>query len=164
MLSLKIAFTGLSFITGILLARLLGPADYGIYAYAMAWILLLGVLGVLGMDSLLVRNFAAYRTQSEWGLMRGLFRRANQLVLFASLVLSLFAAGVAWVIVPRADSQMLSALLSALILLPLRGLTRLRRSAMQGLHRVVIGQMPEMLILPILFIILVGGWWYPPVS
>lgn len=44
--------------------RLLAAAGYGAYAYAMAWIALLNVLAILGMDTLLVRNIAAYRTQS----------------------------------------------------------------------------------------------------
>jgi O-antigen/teichoic acid export membrane protein len=52
------------------------------------------------------------------------------------------------------DRQMLSASLTALILLPILALTRLRQSSLQGLHKIIPGQLPELLLQPALFILL----------
>lgn len=154
---LKIISTGLGFVISLMLARLLGAKGLGIYAYAFAWVGLLGVPSVLGLDKLLVRNIAAYHTQSAWGMMRGLLRRANQMVLIISLGLALVAAGVAGTLIKHFDSQILSAFWIALIMLPLSALTRLRQAAIQGLHRVVLCQLPEILIQPLVFMALVGA-------
>ena len=66
----KLVYSGLAFLGGLLLARWLGTAGYGAYAYAMAWIWFLVPLASLGLDALLVREMAAYRVQSAWGEMR----------------------------------------------------------------------------------------------
>lgn len=154
---LKVVSTGLAFVISLILARLLGAAGYGIYVYVTTWVGLLAVLTVMGLDKLLVRNIAAYHSQSAWGLMRGLIRRSNQGVLVASLVLMILAAWIGWIFAESSESIMLQAFWLALILLPFYSLTRLSQSAMQGLHRVVIGQVPEMLIQPVLFLFLIAG-------
>ncbi|OGL47192.1 MAG: hypothetical protein A2W05_04495 [Candidatus Schekmanbacteria bacterium RBG_16_38_10] len=149
---LRIASAGLSFIIGLLLARLLGTTGYGTYAYAMSWVGFLAVPGALGLDRLLVREVAIYKTKSEWGLMRGLLRWANKVVLIVSSCLALLAAVISYIFVSHQDRLVLVSLLTALISLPLVTLTRLRQAVLKGLNRVIAGQVPEMLVQPILFI------------
>jgi O-antigen/teichoic acid export membrane protein len=152
-MGLRIAFSGLSFLVTVLLARLLGRAGFGAYSYAFAWIVLLGIPAILGSDQLLVREVAAHHAKSDWGLMRGLLRRANGAVLLVSLGLALLAAALAWALRGRWPSPiMLPTFWVALILLPLVTLTRVRQGAMQGLHRVALGAMPEQLIQPALLV------------
>jgi O-antigen/teichoic acid export membrane protein len=152
LIGLRFAFSGLSFLVTVLLARLLGTTGFGAYSYAFAWVTLLGIPAILGSDQLLVRDLAAYHAKSEWGLMRGLLRRANSAVLLASSALALFAAATAWAL--RGPSPvMLPTFWVALILLPLIALTRVRQGAMQGLHRVALGAMPEQLIQPTLLLV-----------
>ena len=153
---LKIASVGLAFVTSVLLARLFGPEGYGAYAYVMAWVLLLQIPAGLGLRAILTREIAAYQAQSEWGLMHGILRWANQVVLAVSIGIVLLAAVVVGLMGTGFDAQMLSIFYLALLSLPLLALTTLRQGAMQGLHRVVIGQLPETLIQPTLFIILLG--------
>jgi O-antigen/teichoic acid export membrane protein len=152
-MGLRIAFSGLSFLVTVLLARLLGTAGFGAYSYAFAWIVLLGIPAILGSDQLLVREVAVHHAKSDWGLMRGLLRRANGAVLLVSLGLALLAAALAWALRGRWPSPiMLPTFWVALILLPLVTLTRVRQGAMQGLHRVALGAMPEQLIQPALLV------------
>jgi O-antigen/teichoic acid export membrane protein len=150
-LGLKIAFSALSFAASVLLARMLGAAGFGAFAFALATVGLLSVLARMGLDVLLVREVAAYRARSDWGLMHGLLRRANQTVLAVSLALVAAAAAISWALEGRVDPGMQAAFRAALILLPLLGLVRLRQTALQGLQQVVVGQAPELLILPALF-------------
>lgn len=160
---LNVAGTGLSFIASVLLARLLGAKDFGAYAYAITWVGFLSFITVLGLDKLLIRNVATYQTTSSWGLMLGLLRLANRLVFWVSLGLSLLAAIVALILIERSDLEVLSTFWIALISLPLMGLTRIRQATMRGLHYVVMGQLPEILLRPMLFILLLGvvSWWMP---
>jgi O-antigen/teichoic acid export membrane protein len=153
---LKIAGTGLTLVVSILLARLLGTEGFGVYAYAISWSSLLSIPATLGLDKLIIREVAIYRNQSNWGLMRGLLDWSNQLVLLFSINLALIATGVAWSLNINTNSQMLLAFYVALVYLPIGSLRSLRLAAMKGLHQVVLGQVPEVLIAPLLMICFTG--------
>ena len=152
---LKIASVGLAFVTSVLLARLFGPEGYGLYAYALAWLLMLQIPAELGMKSLLVREVAFYQAQSQWSLMHGLLRWANRVVLAVAVGIALLAAVAAWFLRAEANLQ-ISIFWLALLSLPLLALTTLRQSTLKGLDRVVVGQLPETLIEPSLFIVVLG--------
>jgi len=157
--TLKVASTTLTFLMSLLLARLLGTTGYGTYAYALAWVSLLSVLSIFGLDKLLVREIAVYNTRSSWNLMSGLLRWSNITALVVSLGFALLAGITIWILSDRLESQMTYTLLIALVMLPLIVLLRLRQAAMRGLHHVVGGQLPETLIMPISFFIVVGGMY-----
>ena len=151
---LKITAPGLGFLTTLLLARVFGAAEYGAYAYAMAWIGLLAILATLGFHQLLVRDVAIYRAQEEWGLLRF----SNRLVLTVSIVLMVMAALAGWILLgSKENNSMLLAFWVALLILPFSALTQLRQSAMRGFYKIVQGQLPEMIIRPVLFLVMFGG-------
>jgi len=152
----RVCFTGLMFGVNVILARVLGRGGYGSYAYALAWVVLLGVPGILGTDQLLVREVAVYRTRGAWGLMRGFLRRANEAVLVVSVALAAIAAVIARVLAREGNSESLMVFCVALLLLPLITLTRVRQAALQGLNILVVGQLPETLVQPSVFLVLLG--------
>lgn len=151
--ALRVFGLGFGFVTSLILSRTLGASDYGAYRYALSWIELLAVPGILGLHRLVVRDVSAYHTQAAWGLLRGLIRRSNQMTLAASVSVALVVAVVV-LFVPGGRAVKGFTLLLALPLLPLKTLTRLRQAAVQGLQRVVLSQLPEMLIGPVLFVAL----------
>ena len=151
---LKLIFTGLSILISITLARTLGAGKYGIYVYALAWVNMLTVPAKLGLDRLLIREVATHQTLANWGLMHGLLRRSNQAVLLSSLGLALGGAVLGRFVF---EGSLLATFWLALPLLPVVALTNLRQAAMRGLRRVVLGQLPEMLVQPVVFLFLVGG-------
>jgi O-antigen/teichoic acid export membrane protein len=153
LLSLRVAFGAMSFVLTVLLARMLGAEMFGGYSYALAWIMLLGAPTVLGLDQLLVREVAADVVASKWALLRGLVRTANRTVLLVSLGMAAVAALVAWILRERASPELVRTFWVGLLLVPLISLTRLRQATLQGLHRVVLGSIPERLILPVLLLV-----------
>jgi O-antigen/teichoic acid export membrane protein len=153
LLSLRVLFGAISFAVTVLLARTLGSSGVGSYAYALAWVTLLGAPALLGVDQLLVREIPAYQLKGEWGLMKGIVRAASRIVSIASLSLILAAIAVSLVLRQSAPSENLRTLWVALILIPLIALTRVRQATLQSLHRVVIAAVPERLILPALLLI-----------
>lgn len=149
----------LMLLTSVLLARWMGVEGYGVYATAMALVLLLTVPTGLGLPVLLVRLFASYRVHQQWGLMRGLLIRGNQAVLGASLVMALIAAAAIWGLEDRLGLVHTAVYILALALIPLTALSAMRSTALRGLHHVILGQLPENLVMPALFLALVAGWW-----
>jgi O-antigen/teichoic acid export membrane protein len=153
---LKVTNTLVTLAAAVLLARFLGAAGYGLYAFAFSLASLLAVPGQVGLPALLVREVAKYRYQEEWGLIRGLLRRANQIVLGLSLALAAAAAGVAWLLSARTDPHQVEVFLWALPLIPLIALGNIRGAALRGLRLVMQGQLPEMVLRPGLLLLMAG--------
>ncbi len=151
---LRLIYTGLTFVTSIVLARLLGPAGFGSYTYAVVWAYLLSVPATLGFDNFIVREIAVYQSQSAWGLMRGILSWANRAVLLSSVILALVSVLVAWLLAGRAYSEPFIGFCIAISLMPALSLRNVRRGAMRGLHHITKGLIPELLIDPLILIVL----------
>jgi O-antigen/teichoic acid export membrane protein len=159
-LASRAAFNGLSFVLNVVLARMLGASGLGVYTYALAWTLLLTVPAMLGMDQLVVREIAASSLRADWGRVKGILRKATKVVSLASLAIVLIAAIMSEAAAQRTDTQVHVTFLVALALLPLITLTRVRQCAMQGLHRVALGTLPEMVVQPaVLIAFLAIAYW-----
>lgn len=154
--ALKVISIGLSFITSLLLARILGTKGYGTYSYVLAWVGVLSVPAVLGLDRMLVRDIASYHARSEWCMIKGLLHWSNKIVLLVSLAIVFLAAIIAIILSSFSVTSMLVSFWVSLLMLPFASLTRLRQASLQGFHRVVQGQMPELLLQPMLMLVLTG--------
>jgi O-antigen/teichoic acid export membrane protein len=154
---LRIVFSALSFAGNILLARLLGKEQFGVYVYCFSWLVLIGIPAILGLDQRLVRDIAVFGAKREFGRMRGLLQSSTIAVCVASVTLGVLAGTTAWLVL-RSQPQdgLLPTFLLAMTLLPLVALTRLRQAAMQGLHRVALGAVSEQVIQPGVFLVLVA--------
>lgn len=153
---LKVAHTLLNLVISIVLARALAPDGYGIYAFTFSVMTLLAAPVQFGLPTLLVREVARYQYAARWDLLRGILLRANQAVFLLSLVVGLIAATAAWRLADQVNPTQLATFAWALLLLPLIALNRLREAALHGLRRVVMGQLPEKLLLPVVLLVLLG--------
>ncbi len=141
----------------LMFAHFLGAAGYGIYSYVIAWITLLEIPAMLGLSSLLVRELAIYQTQDNWNLAKGLLRWSNQVVFLGSIAIAIVATSIAWQLLPEMQLQ---TFLVAAIALPLTTLSRIRQAIMQAFRRIVTGQLPEVIIRPLLLILLLVGSYF----
>jgi len=139
----------LSLLVSIVLARLLGVEGFGTYAYCLAIVTLLAVPAQFGIGTVLVRFCAAYQSQQEWSLLKGLLRWSNKIVVISSLGLVLLAAVIFWTLPRlRPDGDDLTLWL-ALLMLPIYALGELRAAALRGFRRFVLGQLPELVVRPV---------------
>jgi len=152
---LNLGTLALNFLITIVLSRLLGADGYGAYAFALAWALLLSSVAGLGLSPLVIRQVAASLTTRDWGVLRGMLRWSNALVLVSGLGTT-GAAGVVGYALLRDERDLLDPFLLGLLLVVPVSLTMLRQSAMQGLGRVILGRTPESLVAPGLFLALVA--------
>ncbi len=153
---LKIISVSISFFSAFLLARILKAEGYGIYSYVISLVGILGIPTLMGFDRLLIRDVSAYSVSSEWGLIRGLLRWTNITAVIISGVIILISIMVIHLFYHRFNPDIINPLIVGLFLLPFLSMMRLRQTTLQGLERVVEGQLPEMLIQPCLFILLVS--------
>ena len=70
-LAVFVVGAGLSYAAQLVTARVIGPDSYGVYAYVLAWVTLLGYFSTLGFHVSVLRFVPAYQAKEEWALVRG---------------------------------------------------------------------------------------------
>lgn len=156
----KVTATGLSFAVAVILARSLGPGEYGVYAYVLSIVSLLTVPAQFGLPALVVRETAMAHATQQWSLMRGIWRWAGSAAGATSVALAVAAGAIAWFFAGKLSDVELATLFWSLPLVPLIALGNLRGAALRGVGRVVAGQLPEYVLRPALIVVLFGGLLY----
>lgn len=154
---------GLSMLMQVALARMLGAAGYGLFAFVTTITTFVVFPAKLGFDTTIVRMAAAYRAKGEWELLTGLLRRGNQFGMALSSAAAVIGITVVLVQSGGEMSERTVTYAAGFATVPLLTLATLRQSALQALKDVLFAQMPEKIIRPILTIGLLAaaaslGW------
>ena len=151
---IRITNVFLGAILTVFLARLLGPTGYGTYIFIFSLVSIIAIPAQFGIPRLVVRETARAQVNDDWPLMRGMWRWATGMVLTFSLVL--VGAGLigALYLQDRFSDLQLNTFFIGLLLVPLMALGALRGAMLQGLRRVVLGQLPEIIIRPSLLLLI----------
>ena len=154
-LFIQFQFQFVRLISGVVLARLLGPIQLGIYGFTMSLVQLVQVIPAYGVDSVVIRYSALYRMQEAWELLRGLRRTALSAsvwygLMTSGVVLALFALG--WLKATAAVSPLVLAI-AATVMLSRPILTYLG-AVLRAENSGVIGQLPKFAVQPWTFLIL----------
>ncbi len=150
----------LQLLTTVILARNLSVGEFGVYAYVFATISLLAIPAHAGMPTLVVRMTAAYEARGQWELLAGLWKRTRQLQLILSFAIMMLTTGYfvfASDMLNSGDRVLQLTLAAALLIVPIKSLAESRAAALRGLGRVVLGQVPDQLIRPLVHALLVSA-------
>lgn len=165
----KISEIGLSFITSIILARLLGPNGLGEYSYVLAIVYLLVIPMQLGLPQLLVREIAIYKTNEKWNYLKGIILRADQFVLAAAIVLLIISITFLTFYTGFLKDSLKETFWWALPLIILIPFVANRSASLRGLKEVILGLIPELIIKPVALLLMIGiimvtlgGSWFSP--
>lgn len=158
-LGLKLSAAGFGFLSNIILARMLGAAQYGVYSIVFSAMALMATLSLLGLPSLVTRETAVYQVNRQWEHLRRLSFVAHRWVLIASIaVISL------WVLLIYFDLLDLNikgyGWTVALLIIPASAFSLLRASILRGLHQVILADFPEMFIRPVMVISIISCLYY----
>ncbi|MFP8781165.1 oligosaccharide flippase family protein [Hydrogenophaga sp. RWCD_12] len=151
---LRLAGMFFGFLVGVQLARGLGVEGYGIYGLAMSIIALMSVVTEFGLPQLLTREVAAAQVKGDWGKVRGVLQwSARTVLLFSALT---FVGCVVWLLATgkRLSDPLSVTLMAGLPLVALVSQGKLRCAALRGLQQIVKSQVPETLLRPASFSIL----------
>jgi O-antigen/teichoic acid export membrane protein len=94
-LGLNMVEAGLGFATAIILTRLMGSANYGVYSYAIALVGVFTILGLLGQDGYIVKTVAKLASSKQFdevsSFVKGAFGRTVLLniVMLMTLIIAL---------------------------------------------------------------------------
>lgn len=149
-LLIRVAGAALAMGAQIAIARIIGRAEYGIYAYAMSVVILLATVSRLGIDNALPRLIPVMLSDGRNAEYRGTLRLAFIIPL---LLTAACAAGLICYMTlsqHQQDTRYRAATLLMLLALPPLTLAFVSRSAMVSIRHLVWGEMPDIVIRPVL--------------
>lgn len=158
---------GLTYGAQLAIARLVGSAGYGIYAYVFAWVTVLAYLATLGFDVSLLRLVPAYRAQQKWGLIRGVVRYAQQRAAAAGSAIVIGGAVILLVLGPRLPPPLGRTFLVGLLLVPVWALLWIRCALVRGYGGVTSALAPDRIARDGLLLVLIVGLtlvWHVPLD
>jgi len=148
-----------AFLSSILLARILGVEQFGIYILAFTTSILLSVPVSLGLPTLITRYISKYEVTKDNAAIKGLLIRSNQIVV-ATTALILLVAGLSYLLWwKNLDPMLVKTIWMSFLLLPLIALGSLRAAALRGLRYIILGQLPDTLLRNFLLCLGIGIYY-----
>ena len=131
-LIIRILASAIGYVSIILLARWMGPSDYGLYSFAIAWIILLAYPATLGLPGAAVRFIGQYAAANDWQHVVG-FMQASSWLAFGcgALIASLTIPAVLY-FKPYLNPDYVAPTIVALAGIPFVALTIVRSEAIRG--------------------------------
>lgn len=152
---IKIVNKILLLLVGIAMARILGPDDYGIYVFAISLVTLIGIPFQGGLQTLALRETAKYHHDEETKYIRGLITRSHQLLFLYIAIILIITASIIYYF-PGDHVWHIGVVLWSLLLLPIDGLSALRSGVLRGFKKVVIADLPEQVVRPLVILIFIS--------
>ncbi|HAF62984.1 MAG TPA: hypothetical protein DCK95_11770 [Anaerolineaceae bacterium] len=140
-------------ITGVLLVRILGKVEYGVYSYVLSLIYVLIIPIESGLTNLIIRETAKGTINDRPDLISGIWRWSFCItIIICSILIIIAAFGMFWSI-ERFDNLDKSSFFWTIIIILSQSILLLASSALRGLNKITLGQFPDLIILPGIFII-----------
>lgn len=152
-----------TFAVGVLLARGLGVEGYGQYGIAMAVIALGSIPGEFGIPKLVLRETAAAAGRGNWPAFFGVLRWADATNWKFSVGIALIIIAGVFLFLDDPTTGIGAAIVVGAPIIPLFTFAKIRSAALQGLNYVALGQIPSVLLRPLLLsllllaILMLGG-------
>jgi O-antigen/teichoic acid export membrane protein len=146
--ALLVNLTGvaLGFASQLVLARVLGAEQFGIYAYVMAWVTILSLFATLGYSDGLMRLVPTYCVAERWALLRGLIRYSATSVLIAGFGIVGVGAAAMMLLSDRLSPELRHTFLLGFATVPIFALAQTRSCLARSLGRVFSALAPNAII------------------
>jgi O-antigen/teichoic acid export membrane protein len=152
----RVLGAGVGFATQILLARLLEPAEIGLFYFLSSIAMIGGLIAAHGYPSIMTRFVSRYRERGQKGHLSAFLRRARREALIWSLsaALGLAVAGLFW---PGLDlNTRIAFILSVLAIAPM-ALHRVYSSVTMAYRQFMASYLPGFFVRPLLFALALGA-------
>jgi len=151
---IKLIGAALNFATQIVLARLLGVQEYGFFAYATSWMIILSIPAQLGLSESLIRFIPEYEATNQPGHIKGILRFANRASFLAAMLITvMFTIAMTLKSEFWAEGQ-IAVFWVMIFVLPIFTLNRIRESALRAFRRIAKAFIPEYIFRLILLCIM----------
>lgn len=153
-------------IIGVILIRILGKEQYGIYTYIISMVIILIIPVEHGVSNLIVRETAQAITKNEPGKINGIWRWSVRVTFWSSLIIISMGIIVTLFFTQQLfDKNQIWTFYWGLAFLLCQAMVHISSAAMRGMKKIVLGQLPDLFLHPALFIALfLISWFILPLS
>jgi O-antigen/teichoic acid export membrane protein len=137
---------GLAFFSQLLIARVLGPESFGIYAYVLAWMSVLTYGSALGFQVALLRFVSVYESNRAWSLLRGVIQYSERRVAAVGLLVILFGGTGIMIRGETIAAELSATFLVGFLLVPVWAFLWLRTATLRAFGGVVTALAPERIV------------------
>ena len=156
-LAIRVFGAGLTYASMVLLARWLGSHDFGIYAYVLVIVTLLGLAFSFGFNSSGLRFVSSYLAQRKLRRLSGFVRQSHKIVLLLSVFGSLTGIGLVYALRDVIESYYVVPLLVGLLCVPIWTLLNQLEATARAFGWVNVAYVPGYVLRPLLIMAFVGG-------
>ncbi|MGQ0643268.1 MAG: hypothetical protein ACT4P6_21190 [Gemmatimonadaceae bacterium] len=137
------------------LTRALGPLMYGTYSVVLVGMNMALLVTKVELDIVSTRFVGAYTATKDWSRLHGLLRIVPRRVFGLSVAVAFVGAAVLFALRNSTYDHSVPTGLVAMSLLVLTGQLRLQGAALQGFKRVIHAQLPNLVLRPAVFLVIV---------
>lgn len=156
-LAIRLAGAGLTYASMVFLARWLGPHDFGVYAYVLVIVTLLGLAFSFGFNSSTLRFVPSYLARRRLRRLSGFVRQSHGMVVALGIAGALCCAGFAVVLRGHIEPHYATPLLVGLLCVPLWTLLNQLEATARSFGWVNVAYIPGYILRPLLIMAGVGG-------
>lgn len=150
--AIRVASAGLAFLSQALLARWIGSYQYGLFAYVYVWVIVLGTLSPLGMNSSILRFIPEYAEHKEHGKLRGLLLTGGLVSFGSGTFLAVAGAIGLYVFGDKVSHNYLVPFYLAFILLPMFSFTEYQEGVGRAWSWIDLALIPPYILRPVLLL------------
>jgi O-antigen/teichoic acid export membrane protein len=155
--AIRIASAAIAFVSQIILARLMGDFEYGIYAFVWVIVILTGNLSCLGFHTSIIRFHHQHMAAGETGMLRGLNVASCLVALATSTLLALAGFAFLGVFGSSIASYYLVPVGLALFIIPMIALGDILDGMARARGWTVSALAPTFILRPILILVFMAG-------
>jgi O-antigen/teichoic acid export membrane protein len=134
-------------IFGILLARHLGPEDYGRYTFIMSMVVIGAIPAISGLPKLLIREIAKYKYEERIGYIKGISNWSSIYIAIVSfVVIILFYILISVNVI---SEEIARGMVIALWIIPIKSWLTRQAAIINGLDRAALSSLPLQIVMPI---------------
>jgi len=155
-LAIRVLGAGLTYASMVLLARWLGSHNFGIYAYVLVIVTLLGLAFSFGFNSSGLRFVSSYLAQGKLRRLSGFLHRSHKIVLLLSVLGSLTGIGLVFALRNVIEPYYVTPLLVGLLCVPIWTLLNQLEATARAFGWVNAAYVPGYILRPALIMTFVG--------
>ena len=126
---------------GILLARNLGPSDYGVYSLIISLVTISVMFACLGLPTIALKESARLLVKEKWSLLKGMLRFSLLFVLICSIFVIIVGYWVKDIFPSLLSDEASVAFYFGLMLVPVLSLINVMSNTLRGLHIIAPSQL-----------------------
>jgi O-antigen/teichoic acid export membrane protein len=155
--SIRVASAGLAYLSQILLARWIGVFEFGVFAYVWVFVLILGGLSTIGLNTSVLRFLPAYREARSWDLYHGFLLSSRFVVIGVSSLVLAGGLALTWYLSGKIADYYLVPLVIAFFCLPGYAITDIQDGISRSESWIDLALIPPYIQRPLLLLIFLAA-------